>query len=313
MSTTKIANYVVWGFLALYVVFNLFLYSLNETEQAVITQFGEYKRVVQTAGLKLKIPFVEKVNIFDKRVLEWDGKPNQVPTFEKRYINIDTFARWQIVDPLKFMKTLATEEAAHSRLDDIINSSVRNQISNNLLIESERNSSRKMVMKVDIEGDRSKELMNVEIGRNAIENKIFEEASKSISEFGIRLIDVSIKRLNYTEEVRVKVYERMIEERLRVAAEYRSEGEGTIMRIRGDIEREEKEIKSKAFMQSQQIKGDADATAVKIYADAYSLDPDFFAFNKTLESYKANLKGSNAILSTKNEYLKYLSESVAND
>ncbi len=287
--------------------FNSFLFVLPETEQVVITRFGEYKRVEQEAGLKVKMPFVDKVNRFDKRLLEWDGKPNQVPTLEKRYILVDTFARWRIEDPLLYMKTLlGNESAAHSRLDDIINSAVRNLISNNYLIETTRNSGRNMIIKVNIEGERSEELENVKKGRSEIERLILEDAKKSVKSFGIDLVDVKIKRINYTEQVQQKVYERMIEERLRVAAEYRSEGEGEMMRIQGESENEQKRIVSEAYKTSEEIRGKADAEAINIYAKAYSLDPEFYSFTKTLESYKANLKGSTIMLSTDGEYLKYL-------
>ncbi|ARN56353.1 protease modulator HflC [Sedimentisphaera salicampi] len=310
MNPTKIANYILWGFIALFVAFNLFCYTVKETEQAVITQFGKYKRVEKDAGLKFKIPFVEKVNMFEKRLLEWDGTPTQMPTVEKRYINVDTFGRWRIVDPLEFMKTLRTETAAQSRLDDIINSAVRNRISSNQLIEAVRNSNREMSMMVEVKDIREQDVSNISMGRNAIENKILAEAKISAKDFGIELVDVLIKRINYTEQVREKVYERMVEERLRVAAEYRSEGEGEKMNIQGKIENDTNRIISEAYRESQQIRGSADSEAVKIYAESYGLDPDFFAFYKTLESYKENLKGSNAVLSTDSEYLKYLSSST---
>ncbi len=288
-------------------VFNSFLFVLPETQQVVITRFGEYKRVEQEAGLKVKMPFVDKVNRFDKRLLEWDGKPNQVPTLEKRYILVDTFARWRIEDPLLYMKTLlGSEDAAHSRLDDIINSAVRNLISNNYLIETTRNSGRSMIIKVNIEGERSEELENVKKGRSEIERLILEDAKKSVKSFGIDLVDVKIKRINYTEQVQLKVYERMVEERLRVAAEYRSEGEGEMMRIQGESENEQKRIVSEAYKASEEIRGKADAEAINIYAEAYSVDPEFYSFARTLESYKANLKGSTLMLSTDGEYLKYL-------
>ena len=200
--------------LLLAIAFNSFLYVVPETKQVVITQFGEYKRVEKDAGLKLKLPFVQKVNYFDKRLLEWDGKPNQLPTLEKRYILVDTFARWRIVDPLLYMKTLlGNEEAAHSRLDDIINSEVRNLISSNYLIEAVRDSDRDMIIKVDIEGERDKELQNVKKGRSDIERLILESAKDAVVSFGIELVDVKIKRINYTEQVQKKVYERMVEER----------------------------------------------------------------------------------------------------
>lgn len=291
------------------VAFNTFLYVVPETKQVVITQFGQYKRVEKEAGLKFKMPFVEKVNYFDKRLLEWDGKPNQLPTLEKRYINIDTFARWRIVDPLLYMKTLlGNEDAAHGRLDDIINSEVRNLVSSNLLIEAVRNSNREMIIKVDIEGERIDELQKVEKGRTEIESQILEAAKEAVKSFGIELVDVKVKRINYTQQVQIKVYERMVEERLRVAAEYRSEGEGEMMRIQGESENEQKRILSEAYRESEQIRGEADAKAINIYAKAYSLDPEFYSFTKTLESYKENLKGSTMMLSTDGEYTKYIKE-----
>ena len=290
-------------------IFSSFMYVLPEWEQAVITQFGEFKRVEKDAGLKFKLPVVETVNRFEKRILEWDGKPTQVPTLEKRYIWVDAFARWKIEDPLKYFQTLRTETSAHGKLDDIINSAVRNQISNNKLIESVRDTNREMLMKVDIQGERGTELGRVSKGRSVIEKQVFDEASVAVKEYGIELVDIRIKRINYTEQVREKVYERMIEERLRVAAKYRSEGEGEMMRVRGERENEEKRILSEAYRDSQQIKGKADAEAIKIYADAYSKDPDFFAFARTLDSYEKNLsKSSVLILSTNSEYLKYLVE-----
>jgi modulator of FtsH protease HflC len=293
--------------LVLAVAFNTFLYVVPETEQVVITQFGEYKRVEKDAGLKVKLPFVEKVNYFEKRLLEWDGKPNQLPTLEKRYINIDTFARWRIVDPLLYMKTLlGSEDAAQSRLDDIINSEVRNLISSNYLIETVRDSQRDMTIKVDVEGERDEELQSVDKGRSEIERLILDNAKEATEKFGIELVQVKIKRLNYTEQVQKKVYERMVEERLRVAAEYRSEGEGEMLRISGESENEQKRIMSEAYKESEQIRGESDAKAINIYAKAYSLDPEFYSFTKTMESYKQNLEGGILMLSTESEYTKYI-------
>lgn len=286
---------------------SLFIYTVSETEQVVVTQFGEYKRVVKDAGLHFKKPILEKANYLDKRILEWDGKPTQMPTLDKRYIWVDTFARWRIDDPLKFFRTVRNETSAHGRLDDIINSAVRNQISNHSLIEAIRSSNRPMLMTVGIEGEEAGELQNVEKGRNKITEQILAEAKASALVLGIDLVDIRIKRINYVEQVRIAAYERMIVERQRIAAKYRSEGEGKMMEIQGQKEQEEKEIISEAYRQAQEIMGKADAEAIKIYAEAYSKDPEFYSFLKTLESYEKNFeKASTIILSTDSEYLKYL-------
>ena len=286
---------------------SLFIYTVSETEQVVITQFGEYKRVVKDAGLYFKKPILEKANYLDKRILEWDGKQTEMPTLDKRYIWVDTFARWRIDDPLKFFRTVRNETSAHGRLDDIINSAVRNQISNHSLIEAIRSSNRPMLMTVGIEGEEAGELQNVEKGRDKITEQILAEAKASALVLGIDLVDIRIKRINYIEEVRTAAYERMIVERQRIAARYRSEGEGKMMEIQGDKEQKEKQIISKAYKQAQEIMGEADAEAIKIYAEAYSKDPEFYSFLKTLESYEKNLeKSGTIILSTDSEYLKYL-------
>ncbi len=282
-------------------------YTVNETEQVIVTQFGQPKRVIKEAGLHFKKPILEQVNVFEKRILEWDGNPTQVPTLDKRYIWIDTFARWRIEDPLKFFQAVRDESSAHGRLDDIINSSVRNQISNHLLIETIRSSNRPMLMMAGLEGEKVDELQNVEKGRGKITELIFAEAVPAAKELGIELIDIRIKRVNYVEQVRKAVYERMIVERKRIAAKYRSEGEGKMMEINGQKEKEEKQILSEAYKKAQGIMGKADAEAIKIYAEAYSKDPEFYSFLKTLESYEQNLKDSSTvILSTDSDYLKYL-------
>jgi membrane protease subunit HflC len=286
---------------------SLFIYTVDETEQVVITQFGEYKRVAKNAGLYFKKPFVEKVNYLDKRILEWDGNPTQMPTRDKRYILVDTFARWRIDDPLKFFQTVRNETSAQGRLDDIINSAVRNQVSNHPLIEAIRSSNRPMLMPAEIEGERASELQNIEKGRNKITEKILAEAKVSALVLGIELVDIRIKRINYIERARKAVYEKMIVERQLVAARFRSEGEGEMMEIQGQKEQEEKQIISEAYRQAQEIMGKADADATKIYAEAYSKDPEFYSFLKTLESYEKNLeKAGTIILSTDSEYLKYL-------
>ncbi len=286
---------------------SLFLYTVSETQQVVITQFGKVKRVVQEAGLHVKIPIIEQVNYYEKRILEWDGKPEQVPTLDKRYIWVDCFAGWRIDDPLLFRKTVGREESAHSRLDDIINGALRNQISNQLLIDAVRSSARPMQMMEGLEGERIAEVTKVEVGRDKVTKNILLEASPAAANFGIELVDIRIKRINYVKQVQESVYQRMIVERQRIAAKYRSQGEGEAMEIEGRKEKEEKQILSQAYKNAEEIRGKADAEAIKIYAEAYSKDPEFYSFLETLNSYEANLgKGTVLILSSESDYLKYL-------
>lgn len=306
MQNKKLIIIAIIVMLALITV-SSFLYVIPETEQVVITQFGQAKRVVTQAGLHLKKPILEQVNRFEKRLMEWDGKPTQVPTQDKRYIWVDCFARWRITDPLKFFQRVRNETSAHALLDDIINSEVRNQISNQLLIDAIRTSNRPMSMMVKLEGDQTSKAAEVRVGRDEITARILKRAVPAAREYGMELVDIRIKRINYVEQVRRAVYERMIVERKRIAAKYRSEGEGEMMDILGKKEKEEKQILSEAYRQSQEIKGKADAEAIKIYAEAYSKDPEFYSFLKTLESYEENLqKSTTVILSTDSEYLKYL-------
>ena len=284
-----------------------FIYTIAETEQVIITQFGKVKRTVPDAGLKFKIPVIEQVNTFEKRLLEWDGNPTQVPTQDKRYIWVDSFARWKIEDPLTFFKTVKDENSAHSRLDDIVNGAVRNQISNNPLIQAVRSSDREMQTDVGIDEERVGQVSEIGTGRDGIVAKILAEAIPSAKELGIDLVDIRIKRINYVEEVRRAAYERMVAERKRIAAKFRSEGEGEKLRIEGEKEEEEKVIISEGYRQAQEIMGKADAEAINIYAKAYSKDPEFYSFLKTLESYEKNLGSrSTVILSTDSEYFKYL-------
>ena len=298
---------IVLASLALIVLLTVFVFTVSETEQVVVTQFGSPKRQIKEAGLRFKIPILEQVNTFEKRVLEWDGKPTQVPTLDKKYIWVDSFARWRIRDPLMFFKTVAREESAHGRLDDIINGSVRNKISNHPLIEAVRTSNRPMTMMTGIDGEVTGEVQNVEAGRDRIVEEVLEEAKLAAESFGIEIIDIRFKRINYVEEVRKAVYERMITERKRIAAKYRSEGEGQKLEIEGRKEKEEKQITSEAYKQAQEIMGKADAEAIKTYAEAYAKDPDFYSFLETLTSYEENLgSGSMLVLSTDGEYLKYL-------
>jgi membrane protease subunit HflC len=276
---------IVLAALALIVLLTTFVFTVSETEQVVVTQFGSPKRQIREAGLRFKIPILEQVNTFEKRVLEWDGKPTQVPTLDKKYIWVDSFARWRIHDPLMFFKT----------------------VSNHLLIEAVRTSNRPMTMMTGIDGEVTGEVQTVEAGRDRIVEEVLEEAKLAAESFGIEIIDIRFKRINYVEEVRKSVYERMITERKRIAAKYRSEGEGQKLEIEGRKEKEEKEITSEAYKQAQEIMGKADAEAIKTYAEAYAKDPNFYSFLETLTSYEENLgSGSMLVLSTDGEYLKYL-------
>ncbi|MDT8441584.1 MAG: protease modulator HflC [Desulfuromonadales bacterium] len=285
------------------------LYVVNEAEQAIVTQFGKPVGDVSQPGLHVKLPFIQDVIRFERRILKWDGDPNQIPTKDKRFIWVDTTARWRIVDPLKFYMTVATERGALSRLDDIIDSVVRDAVSSHLLVELVRGSDYKApqgaVESFEVEGV---EVAREELtGREEIFNGILQKAGASTPEYGIELIDVQIKRINYVEQVRTRVYERMINERKKVAAEYRSEGEGEKAEILGQMDRELKQIRSEAHRQVLEIRGAADAEAAAIYADAYNRDKDFYTFTRTLESYKKAIqKNSKLVISTDSDYYRYL-------
>lgn len=295
-------------FIILIVLFNGF-YVVKETEQVVVTQFGKpIKDAITSPGLHWKVPFIQTANYFEKRILAWDGDPNQIPTGDKRYIWVDATARWKIQDPLKFMQSVTTENGAHARLDDIVNSVIRDFVSENLLLELIRNSNREFT---SITLERERDSLNVAaeilIGREKITDKILQEAMKTMPQFGIELVDVRLKRINYVQEVRNEVYNRMITERKRIAEEYRSEGQGQMAEIDGKRERELQKIQSQAYKTAQEIKGDADAAAVGIYASAYNRDPEFYSFVKTLQTYRETFDSTTTLLlSTKSDYLKYL-------
>jgi len=285
------------------------LYIVGERQQVIITQFGDpIGGAITNAGLHLKIPFIQKVHYFEKRILEWDGDPKQIPSSDKRYIWIDTFSRWKIVDPLQFYQTTRNETFAHSRLDDIISGTTRDIISSNSLIELVRNSNRKMTFSEEFEIALIQDIIEepIDIGRSKIADKIFEISSPLVAEYGIQLIDVKIKRINYVQEVRAKVYERMISERNKIAAKYRSEGQGNSAEILGKMQRELDQIQSEAYKTAQEIKGKADANAIKIYANAYNRDPGFYEFLKTLETYESTIDKKNTlIMTTDSDYFKY--------
>ena len=286
-------------------------YTVDETEQVVITQFGRIVGEPKTdPGLKFKIPFIQKANYFNKNLLEWDGDPGQIPTLDKTFIWVDTFARWKIVDPIKFFQTVNNRFNAVGKLNDIIDPATRNFITSHHLIEVVRNSNRELDT-AEIGVDKSDRVAGVPyhiaFGRQKITQGILEQAQPKLTPFGIELVDVKIKRINYVEDVRKSVYGRMIAERKQIAEKFRSEGKGEAQKILGDKERDLQEIESEAFKKAQKIKGDADAKATIIYADAYGRDPEFYSFVQTLEIYNEALdKNSSLIISTDSEFLKYL-------
>lgn len=289
-------------------------YIVSEGEQAIITMFGKPRgEPVIEAGLKLKIPFLEKVTKFEKRIMEWDGYPNQIPTKDKRYIWVDTTARWRITTPLKFFQSVYNERGAHAMLDDIIDSAVRDAVTSQKLIEIVRSSNR---IAEDRESGKSEQvsrkesiLEKIEVGRDKIREDILKKAQELAPQYGIALIDIRIKRINYVEEVKRKVYERMIAERKQAAEQYRSEGRGIRAEIEGRTEKELKIILSEAYKKSQEIKGKADAQTTKIYAEAYSKDLEFYSFLKTLETYDNTVDDNTIVIfTTDGEYFKYLKQ-----
>jgi len=285
------------------------IYTVDETQQVVVTQFGKpVGDAITEPGLNFKIPFVQTVSYFPKNLLQWDGDPSQIPTLDKTYIYVDTFARWKIVDPLKFFQTVNNVVGGLARLDDIIDAAVRNFIAQNPLIETVRWTNRELDVTEEGMDDTSHTRVTAEIttGRQNIVKGILKQANPKLKEFGILLIDVQIKRLNYVEEVRRSVYGRMIAERKQIAERFRSEGEGESRKIEGDRERDLKEITSVAYRKSQEIKGKADAEATLIYARAYNEDPDFYSFLQTLDIYKKTMdKDTTLVLSTDSDFLRY--------
>jgi len=292
------------------------VYTLKEGTQAIVTQFGQpIGNPIIEAGLHFKVPVIQKINYFEKRILAWDGDSNQIPTKDKRYIWVDTTARWRIKDPLRFFQSVSNEMGAHARLDDIIDSAVRDAVTSQNLIELVRSSNRLIDETEDLSMDEEfieeGVLEEIKTGRDKIRQDIIKKAKVLAPQYGIELIDVRVKRLNYVEEVKQKVYERMIAERRRAAEQYRSEGRGIRAEIEGRTEKELKTILSEAYKKSQEIKGSADAQATKIYAGAYNKDPEFFSFLKTLETYRQTVdENTTALLTTDGEYFKYLNQTT---
>ena len=283
-------------------------YVVDETEQVVVTQFGKVIGSPKTEpGLYFRLPFIQNTNYFPKNLLSWDGDPGQIPTLDKTFIWVDTFARWKIVEPVKFFQTLNNTVSAMGRLDDIIDPAVRNFITSYPLIETVRQSNRELdTFELGLEDVKKEKSYKITTGREVITQNILQQAQPKLREFGIELVDVKLKRVNYVEQVRDSVYGRMIAERKQIAEKFRSEGKGEAQKIRGEKERDLKQITSEAYRTAQEIMGKADAEATKLYAQAYNADPEFYSFIKTMEIYKDVLDEKNSlILSTDSEFLKY--------
>ena len=284
-------------------------YVVDETEQVVVTQFGKAIGDPKSEpGLYFKIPMIQQANYFPKNLLEWDGDPGQVPTLDKTFIWVDTFARWKIVNPLNFFQTVNNLTGALSRLDDIIDAAVRNFITSYPLIETVRMTNRELdTFEIGVDEIKEKSYLGVvKLGRGQITKGIMEQAQPKLEKFGIELVDVKFKLLNYVEDVQKSVYQRMIAERKQIAEKFRSEGKGEARKIEGDMERDLKQITSEAYRQAQEIKGKADAEATEIYAEAFGRDAEFYSFLQTLEIYKETMdERSSLILSTNSDFLKY--------
>ncbi|WP_415902133.1 protease modulator HflC [Neptuniibacter sp. QD29_5] len=292
------------------------IYTVSEVEQVIITQFGKpVGEPITEAGLKLKLPFIQEVNAIDKRVLEWDGKPSDMPTKDKLYISVDLFARWRITDPLQYFLRLRDERSAQSRLDDILGSETRNAVAKHELIEIIRTTKDRVPLRDALlsGGGRSLDTsawVAIQKGRKQVEAEIFVAAAEKVRVFGIELLDIRFKRINYNESVRPKIYDRMISERRQIAERFLSEGNGEAARIRGDRVRDLNKIQSEAYRQVEEIRGLADAKATEIYARAYNQNPaavDFYQFTRSLQAYKTVIgQNTTLVLSTDSELFKYL-------
>lgn len=311
--------WVIAGLLA-FVLFNAF-YTVGEAQQVILTQFGKpVKEPVTEAGLKMKVPFIQEVNRIDKRVLPWDGSPSDMPTKDKLYISVDLFARWRIVDPLAYFLRLRDERSALSRLDDILGSETRNAIAKHELIEIVRTTKGRVPLKdatlVENKADRADtnnvvgSLVPIQKGRVLVEQEIYKAAAEKLKVFGVELLDIRFKRINYNASVEPKIYERMISERRQIAERFRSEGNGEAARIRGNMTRDLNRIQSEAYRQVEDIRGKGDAEATEIYAKAYNQSQaaaDFYAFTRTLEAYQAVMTSDTSlILSTDSDIFRLL-------
>jgi len=298
-----------------YVMMSSF-YTVSEVEQAIITQFGKpVGEPITTAGLKMKVPFIQEVNPIDRRVLEWDGNPSDMPTKDKLYISVDLFARWRITDPLQYFLRLRDERSAQSRLDDILGSETRNAVAKHELIEIIRTTKDRVPLRDTLLTAAEREqdigaLVPIQKGRKLVEQEIFAEAAEKVRVFGIELLDIRFKRINYNESVRPKIYDRMISERRQIAERFLSEGNGEAARIRGNRVRDLNKIQSEAYRRVEEIRGLADAKATEIYAKAYNQSPEavaFYEFTRTMQSYKSIIGDNTTLmLSTDSDLFKFL-------
>ena len=313
MKNKVVPILLIVGAVALIILFMSSSFVVKESEQVVKTQFGRpVGQAITEPGLYFKAPFIQKANYFEKRYMEWDGDPNQVPTKDKKFIFVDAYARWQITDPLLFFKRLTNERSAQSRLDDILDGETRNFIANNNIEEAVRTSNRTPITGDSLSELLGDSLMTISVGRQKIQDMILESANKETEELGIEILDFRFKRINYVEEVRLQVYERMKSERYRIADKFRSEGQGEASRINGEKERELKRIQSEAFRKAEEIRGKADSTAAAIYASSYDRSAqsrDLYAFLKSMETLDKTMGNKTSmILSTDSELYRYLKE-----
>jgi membrane protease subunit HflC len=305
-------------------------YTLPEGQQALITQFGRIVgQPVTQAGLHFKLPFVQDVRYFEKRILEWDGDSNQIPTKDKKFIWVDTTARWRILDAVKFAQTVRTEDAAQTRLSSILDGSTRDVISNHNLVEAVRNTNTLLeqakkrsealaaaekaeettTATIELEEEITGELEAITVGRERLSDMIHSRAKEKLTELGIELIDVQLRRIAYEQSVEEKVYDRMISERKRIAEKIRSIGKGEQAKIRGKLNLDLKEIESKAYRESQEIKGRAEAEAINIYAKSLNQDPEFYEFTRTLDAYRKTLKDKGSfVMSTDSDFLRLMQQ-----
>ena len=284
-------------------------YQIQETEQVLVTQFGKpIGDPIADPGIHVKVPLIQKANYFEKRFLEWDGDPNQIPTKDKRFIHVDTYARWQISDVLLFRERNIDEDGAQSRLDDILDGETRNTVAKHALVEVVRSSNREFTAEDEVgSGDSGAELQSIEFGRSVLAAEVLAGASPRLEALGIRLLDFRFKRIEYVEEVQREIFSRMISERKRIAEQFRSEGAGESARINGEKDRELKNITSEAYREAQEIKGKADAKAADIYAAAFNKDPEFYRFTKTMETYRQTMDADTTIvLTTDGDFYRYL-------
>jgi len=315
MSQKKLIGLVVVSAIAIYVLMGS-IYTVNEVEQMIITQVGKpVGTPVTSAGLKVKIPFIQEVNPIDKRILEWDGSPSDMPTKDKLYISVDLFARWRITDPLQYFLRLRDERSAQSRLDDILGSETRNAVAKHELIEIIRTTKDRIPLRDAMltESEQALDmgaLVPIQKGRKMVEQEIFDAAAQKVEVFGIELLDIRFKRINYNESVRPKIYDRMISERRQIAERFLSEGNGEAARIRGNRVRDLNKIQSEAYRQVEEIRGVADAKATEIYAGAYNQSPEsvaFYEFTRTMQSYQEIIaENTTLVLSTESDMFKFL-------